>query len=676
MLIVKSASAGVVPYFTDGRCSGRWTPAALHLLGLSDPVEPPALEAVLKGRHPDRGAFLPSVHSRRRTAGWDLVFAAPKSVSLLAATSTHGQEVVDAHRAAVDQVIGYLERRLTVVRRTASTLTAPAGGLIGACFDHVDNAATEPHLHTHVVAANLTLTDRGWSAVRSEGWYIGRRSVAALYQMALRAELRRRDWQLEWRLRADGLADIAEVPTAAIRATSTQSRLAVMTGRNEARQQARPGPWRERLQESGWAPDLSRTAAVGLEAPSLADPHLPARVTARLASRRSDFSASDAIVALAASHAGGSTPEEAAAWVDRFCAECLSVDSRTAGRRWTTPLAKNADERLVELLAMMSAKGPDAVTVLAALPGRSALLAQAEQLHRWSQEWSSQGLRAAVDCTTDLSSARWAVLSGLPAHRRGDRVDVLVVDQADRRSTPDLLGLLGEAHRSGSSVVLVEGGTLPRLTNFASHAMMRFAEQSHPLDCPVGPGWSCSRDDPYPPLTEGLTGRPAAEALLRLWAREPEAALLVGLGVEEVQALNMAARRLAGVAGGGGGGPALGADAPARKGPPTLSPGDRVVVIRARAGLPPYGTFGDVVDTGRRRGAASIRWRGQDRAAVCDAASLTGLRHGWAVTAHMAARLGRPVLLLGSADSVPRLQGLVRAGMEQLPLNRSIGLER
>lgn len=716
MLIVRDVSTSVVPYFTDGRDCGAWTPGATRLLGLAGPVEPPHLRAVLDGRHPDSGRFLPGVRARRRRGGWDLVFAAPKSVSLLAG-STEGDSVAAAHGAAVREVIDYLDRRLTVVRTAEPGGTAPAGGLIGAHFEHRANAAAEPHLHTHVLVANLTRTEVGWSAVRNEGWFTGRRSLAALYQLALRAELRSRGWQLEWRLRPDGLADVADVPSAAVRATSTQSRLAVANGRYEARRQAVAGPWRERASRAGWeGPPISVVSppvagsggpGTGSGGPGtgsgndarLDDPELTARVTARLAARRSDFSVTDAIVALGASHAPGALPEEAADWAERFCQASVAVPSPTAGRRWTTTLARSADDRLLAALhdlhtarsparAGIAVSDPSApgrapvrgrlwegvappaggIVVLGSPAGRSALLAQAELLQHWRHQWPAESV--AVHCPSALGAARWAALCGIPAHRRGHRVAILVVDQADRRSTPELLSLAAEARRSGTGLVLVEGGTLPRVTNFASHGLAQFAQYAQRVAClPPAPWTAVGPPVPVRHLDPGLSGRTAATALLRLWAADPDATLLVGLGLEEVRALNLAARLLV-----GGGPTAVDADCTRRS--PDFRAGDRVVVIRARDGLPAYGTFGEVSGVGPGGSPLSVRWVGEDRARTHAAEALTGVGHGWAVTAHMAARLGRPVMVLGAAEAVPRLRGLVRAEIEPPGRGRSLLLER
>ena len=686
MLVVRTISAGVTPYFVDGRDPGSWTPATGRLLGLSGPVGGPDLRAVLRGTDPRTGAFLPAVRHPRRRSGWDLIFSAPKSLSLLAGTSAEGESVAGAHTAAVGQVLEDLEQHLSVRDATAPGGHRPAGGLIAARFEHRANAASEPHLHTHVLVANLTRTARGWSGVENRAWFVGRSRLGALYQLALRSELGARGWDLEWRLRADGLADLAGVPSPAVRAVSTQGRRAAAVGRFPARRQASPQAWRERAEQAGYdwrtAPQTgglsSRPAAAGRD---LEDRDLASRVTTRLAMRRSDFRESDVIVAMAATMQHGCRPEQAAGWAERFCAAAHPVASPTSGRRWTSALARRADDRLVAVLEEMQAErtragpgrppgstgSPARVTVLASPPGRTDLMAQADYLERCLVEWEREGMTAAVAARTGLASARWEVLTGLAPHRPGMPVEVLVVDQADRRSTPELLQLLEAARTRVDRLILVEGGTLPRLSNPASRGLADFTARAGARRCPPAPVWQPG-PTPADDRSPNRSGRQAAYDLLARWAGGSRRELLVGLGLEEVHALNRAARLL--TTGEPGRAPAgAGVALPAAGGPEAgpgggFATGDRVVVLRGGEHRRPYGTFGDIVDldpSGRR---LAIRWDGERRAAVFGPEVLCGLGHGWAGTVNLASSSGRDVLLLGSLQAAPRLRSLVRASIE------------
>ena len=729
MLLVRTIGVGVAAYFTDGRDPGRWSTGATRLIGLQGPVSGRDLVAVLRGRHPGTGGYLPAVRSPRRRAGWDLIFAAPKSVSLLAATGpaapAPGATVAGAHRAAVDGVLAWLEQRLTVAHRAdapdcGAGADAPgdrpftrADGLVAASFTHHHNAASEPHLHTHVLVANLTRAGDRWWAVRGEDWFVNRAALGALYQLGLRHHLRAGGWELDWRLRPDGLADLADVPRAAVRAASSQSGAVATHGRFEARRRAVAVPWRERAAGAGFTGRVpaaiegepaARPPAAG---DPLADAGLERAVTARLGAARSDFRRADVVVALAACHPGGATVEAVDGFVDRICASSRPVASPTRGARWSTPGAARLDDRLVRLLGEMAERpgrapapdpgpgidravaerslGPEAaraarrivatragVVHLGAPVGTGALLAQAEILDACRDALVATGLTTAVDAAVD-AAPRWALLSGLDPHRPGQPADVVVVDRADRRSTSELLGLAEAAHSAKTRLVLVHGGTMPRLSAPHSRGLAEAAVAAGYLQPGPHRPWG-PPDRPGPEMSPGgpgrLTGREAAAAVLDRWRRAsgPEGSLLVGLGLDEVIGLNRAARRLAGTA--------AGPDRdPQRQGRPAapLGPGDRVVVLHRRGGPAPYGSFGEI-----RPGPAGpvVHWDGGLLPpAPLDSRLRRGLRPGWAVTPFLAGRSGRPLAVLGPATAAGVTRDRILASIDRpaTDVARSLG---
>lgn len=175
-----------------GADAGCWIGRGTEGLGLSGPVDGPSLQALLGGRNPRNGR--PLVVTRRSVAGFDLTFSAPKSVSLFLALGdpASSDHVLAAHREAVAAAVGHLERRALAVRRGTGEDRAavPASGLVGASFTHCLSRAGDPHLHTHVLAANLAHgADGRWSAIDSRGPYAHARAAGALYDAHLRAEL-------------------------------------------------------------------------------------------------------------------------------------------------------------------------------------------------------------------------------------------------------------------------------------------------------------------------------------------------------------------------------------------------------------------------------------------------------------------------------------------------------
>ena len=108
-------------------------------------------------------------------SGYDLVFSCPKSVSLLHALTDDERvrrEISEAHEASWQAALAYLEREACVVRRGhGGELREHGEGFVAAAFRHRTSRAQDPHLHTHVIVANMTRTDDG-----SGGRSTGRRS--------------------------------------------------------------------------------------------------------------------------------------------------------------------------------------------------------------------------------------------------------------------------------------------------------------------------------------------------------------------------------------------------------------------------------------------------------------------------------------------------------------------
>jgi conjugative relaxase-like TrwC/TraI family protein len=162
-------------------------------------------------------------------SGYDLVFSCPKSVSLLHALTDDEQvrrEISEAHESAWQAALGYLEQEACVVRRGKGGRVREHGqGFVAAAFRHRTSRAQDPHLHTHVIVANLTRTVVGeWRALDGEAILKTYRLAAGyLYEAHLRHELTRR-LGLEWTEPVKGMGELARVPQEAVRAFSTRRR--------------------------------------------------------------------------------------------------------------------------------------------------------------------------------------------------------------------------------------------------------------------------------------------------------------------------------------------------------------------------------------------------------------------------------------------------------------------
>ena len=193
----------------------RWAGSGAATLGLVGEVEPVAFAALLRGAHPATGELL---GPRRgvEVGAYDLTFSAPKSVSLLALVGPRELAAVagDAHRTAVADAVGYVERAALRARRShgGHVSLLATGGLVAGAFGHRTSRDLDPHLHTHLVVANVVHgADGRWTAVDSRRIFAHVRSAGLVYQASLRAELTARAG-VAWAVSERGLGDVVGVP--------------------------------------------------------------------------------------------------------------------------------------------------------------------------------------------------------------------------------------------------------------------------------------------------------------------------------------------------------------------------------------------------------------------------------------------------------------------------------
>ena len=248
----RSVAAGLDDYDAGrGESPGVWVGRGAASLGLEGVVSDGQLGALIRGldpathqrlrRHPKarvvtRARENPEGGERRAVqrrlsavAGFDLVFSAPKSVSILHALGEQESRRATgaAHLAAWQASLAYLEEEACVIRRGAQGLLHEhAQGFVAAAYEHRTSRAQEPHLHTHVIAANLARSpsDGKWRAL--DGGAILRhykRAASYLYQAHLRFELSRL-LGVEWEAPVKGSAELKGVSRAVIDEFSTRSR--------------------------------------------------------------------------------------------------------------------------------------------------------------------------------------------------------------------------------------------------------------------------------------------------------------------------------------------------------------------------------------------------------------------------------------------------------------------
>jgi conjugative relaxase-like TrwC/TraI family protein len=175
------------------------------------------LDAALDGKERDAEitrieAEESAVGKRRAVAGFDLTFSVPKSLSVLwgVAEADLQAMIVEAHHAAVGEVLDYLEREVAATRTGANNhngAVAQVGiaGIAAAAFDHWDSRDGDPQLHTHVVISNKvkTLLDGRWRSLDGRPMHAAVTALSAHYNAVL-ADRITGTFGLSWEQRGRG----------------------------------------------------------------------------------------------------------------------------------------------------------------------------------------------------------------------------------------------------------------------------------------------------------------------------------------------------------------------------------------------------------------------------------------------------------------------------------------
>jgi conjugative relaxase-like TrwC/TraI family protein len=163
--------------------------------------------------------------------GFDLTFAAPKSVSLIRALTDDVAEKVlaVAHTKAVHAAMEYLHRHAGYTRvhnpitNTKDLQRLP--GLVAIAYQHETSRCGDPHLHTHVIVPNRQpRRDGQLVSLDSKSLYHEAKAAGIIYQATLRHELHA-ERGFEWNPvdPHTGMAEIAGVTKETIKAWSQRS---------------------------------------------------------------------------------------------------------------------------------------------------------------------------------------------------------------------------------------------------------------------------------------------------------------------------------------------------------------------------------------------------------------------------------------------------------------------
>lgn len=397
---INAVAEGEDDYYTQpGEAPGQWIGELAKDLRLEGQIDRDEYAAALAGQHPDTGeelvrrpkprTFTDAVGRERHVEpvlGYDVRFAAPKSVSLLYAVGSPEVRaaVVAAHDAAVREAFTYMERQACFVQRgPGGNEIQPGAGLMGMAFRHRMSRAGDPALHTHVVVPNTTraLSDDRWLSLaspkgRSAFWQHAK-AAGYVYQAALRAEVTR-ELGAEWGEVRNGYADLARIERPVIEHFS-QRRMEIEAAMAErgvsSAAAAEVAAYRTRdAKDYGVDVDerraewIARAGEFGLSADSIeemlshARPHEPGAAgpaieeaaLASLEATRSHFDRRDVICALAGEMGEGASAAALEGQADRLLGSDRVIEVHRgsdglAPTYFTTPRVWNAEQRFAQI---------------------------------------------------------------------------------------------------------------------------------------------------------------------------------------------------------------------------------------------------------------------------------------------------------------------------------------
>ncbi len=201
-------------YNQKGEVTGEWRGKLAAEMGLNGRVTEEQFHRLSEGQDPNSGEQLvkhrlattyadehgKEVKAVAHRAGWDATFSAPKSVSVSALVGGDDR-IRDAHRAAVDKALTYMEQHVDA-RMGGNNPVHRTGKWAVATFEHdssrpVDDYAA-PQLHTHCVFFNVTKDEDGKAhAINERQLFQIQNTATAIYQSELAYRLRQLGYDLE-----------------------------------------------------------------------------------------------------------------------------------------------------------------------------------------------------------------------------------------------------------------------------------------------------------------------------------------------------------------------------------------------------------------------------------------------------------------------------------------------
>ena len=191
---LREVASGWTDYLAEGQTVPLyWVGGGSERIGLQGEVEVGHVEELLAGKDPERLGDpdgMPVVNMMRKTMGWEISFAPPKSVSVLWATGgKNARHIEEAMEVATREAIRVWEAHGAWTRKNGGWV--PSEGMLAVTAQGTTNRNGDPQLHHHVVIANQARrqSDGAWRALDGTLLFGARPLATQVWGRTLRSHL-------------------------------------------------------------------------------------------------------------------------------------------------------------------------------------------------------------------------------------------------------------------------------------------------------------------------------------------------------------------------------------------------------------------------------------------------------------------------------------------------------
>jgi conjugative relaxase-like TrwC/TraI family protein len=209
----------------EGRAYSRWYGKLADELGLKNEVDLKDFDNLLKGKVTDTVILgkISKNGEKKHSAGIDLTFSAPKSVSILAEIGGDSR-IYKAHEKSIATALKFVEEECvrTRIRRKDELSYLKSDNIAIATFRHNTSRNLDPQLHTHCVVINATKDNNG--KFRSAEFYkvfSNKKLIGKVYRNELSKNLKELGYEVE-KIHKDGRFELKEINVDIRKAFSTR----------------------------------------------------------------------------------------------------------------------------------------------------------------------------------------------------------------------------------------------------------------------------------------------------------------------------------------------------------------------------------------------------------------------------------------------------------------------